>query len=177
MDTKTWYNTIAPSYEELYGEEQFRKVIFIKDLYRRLFGNYKFKRGLDFGCGTGISIELLLEIVEEPYACDISEKLLNIAKHKYPNVNYIKCEGLANEFRDFFDVIISITVLQDVENPLGVLYLFKQILQDHGIVILSVLKKKGISYWKPIVKEYFNILWFDEEDKDFVFFLSKKKEL
>ena len=174
MDAKTWYDTIAPSYDELYGEEQFKKVIFIKELYKKLFGNYKFKRGLDFGCGTGMSIELLLNIAEEPYACDVSDRLLNIAKQKYPNVNYVKCGELVNKFRDFFDVIISITVLQDMENPLGVLYVFNQILRDRGIVILSVLKRKGIAYWKPIVKEYFNILWFDEEDKDFVFFLSKK---
>jgi|GEM_PF-4096552 len=173
ISSEEWYNLIADSYELLYGEEQEKKIQFIEDLFKKLFGNVTFENGLDFGCGTGISTKFLIKITKNAYACEISQNMLEKAKEKLKNVIFINCKEL-EKYNNFFDIILSVTVLQDVEEPERILELFNKILKDNGILILSVLKKKGIEYWKPKIKKYFNILWFSEEEKDFIFILSKK---
>ena len=172
-EIKRWYDALAEGYEELYGEEQEKKIEYILSNYRKLFGSKIYDIGLDFGCGTGISLKLLQSISKIQYACDISSKMLQIARQRFPEVKFINCTSL-QRYENFFDVITSITVLQDVNNPSSVLELLSKVLKDKGILILSVLKRRGIEYWKPLVKKYFTILWFGEEEKDYVFFLGKK---
>jgi len=173
---REYYDNLSEVYDELYGEEQKKKIMVIEEIYNKLFNNKIFEKGLDYGCGTGISTEFLSKIVKEVYIYDISEKMLEMAKNRVKNVIALKKEDL-DKYNNFFDVITSITVLQDSENPEEDLKVINKLLKDDGLLILSVLKKKGLIYWKPLIKKYFNIIWFYEEDKDFIFFLIKKFKL
>jgi len=170
---KEYYNNLSEVYDELYGEEQEKKMRIIEEIYNKLFDNKVFEKGLDYGCGTGISTLFLSKIAKEVYIYDISEKMLEIAKNRIKNSIALKREDL-DKYYNFFDIITSITVLQDSENPEEDLMIINKLLKDDGLLILSVLKKKGLSYWKPLIKKYFNIIWFYEEEKDFIFFLIKK---
>ncbi len=173
---REWYDTIVDSYESLYGLEQLRKIEVIKDIYEKLFGNIRFKRGLDVGCGTGISTQFLSQIAEEVYACDVSPKMIEKAKERVPNAKFIVCDASEMPYQNqFFDIVTCVTVLQDNKDPEGILREIKRVSKDNAIIILSVLKKKGIAYWKPLIKKYFNILWFHEEEKDYIFFLSNRR--
>lgn len=174
IEAAEWYDSIVGSYDELYGAEQTYKIKYIEELYRELFGSKLWDIGLDFGCGTGISTEFTKKYSKITYACDISTEMLKVAKAKHHDVKFLNCSEIKNK-ENYFDFITSITVLQDSENPEKILNILNKILKNEGLLIVSVLKKKPISYWKPIIKKYFNILWFDEEDKDYIFFLSKKK--
>jgi len=170
---REYYDNLSEVYDDLYGEEQEKKIRIIEEIYNKLFNNKVFDKGLDYGCGTGISTVFLSKIAKEVYIYDISEKMLEIAKNKVKNAIIIKKEDF-DKYYNFFDVITSITVLQDSENPEEDLININKLLKDDGLLILSVLKKKGLAYWKPLIKKYFNIIWFYEEDKDFIFFLIKK---
>jgi len=170
---KEYYDNLSEVYDELYGEEQEKKIRVIEEIYNKLFGNKVFEKGLDYGCGTGISTLFLSKIAREVYIYDISEKMIERAKNRVKNSIVLKREDL-DKYHNFFDVITSITVLQDSENPEEDLTIINKLLKDDGLLILSVLKKKGLVYWKPLIKKYFNIIWFYEEEKDFIFFLIKK---
>jgi len=173
ISSEEWYDKIADNYEVLYGEEQEKKIQFIEKLYKKLFNDTIFENGLDFGCGTGISTKFLIKIAKNVYACDISKNMLEKARERFNNVKFFDCRELAN-YNNFFDIVLSVTVLQDIKEPEPILSLLNKTLKENGILILSILKRKGIAYWKPKIKKYFNILWFAEEEKDFVFVLSKK---
>jgi len=173
---REYYDNLSEVYDDLYGEEQEKKIRVIEEIYNKLFNNKSFDKGLDYGCGTGISTVFLSKIVKEIYIYDISEKMLEIAKNKVKNAIIIKKEDF-DKYNNFFDVITSITVLQDSENPEEDLININKLLKDDGLLILSVLKKRGLGYWKPLIKKYFNIIWFYEEDRDFIFFLIKKSKL
>ncbi|MDD2909962.1 MAG: class I SAM-dependent methyltransferase, partial [Candidatus Pacebacteria bacterium] len=71
---------------------------------------------LDLGVGTGQNIEFLQSKNCNIYGVDISEKMLEVAKDKYPNVKIYKydvCEGLSNLFeKDKFDLIIAGGILE-----------------------------------------------------------------
>lgn len=167
---REYYDNLSDIYDEFYGLEQMNKINFIREVYKKLFDGKKFEKGLDFGCGTGISTQFLSEISNEIYIYDISDKMINITKSKFPNAIAIK--DFSN-YKEYFDIILSVTVLQDSPNPEKELNLIKDILKPDGIFILSVLNKKGIAYWKNLIRKYFTIRWFEEEEKDFVFVLSK----
>ncbi|MFH7903092.1 MAG: class I SAM-dependent methyltransferase [Candidatus Aenigmatarchaeota archaeon] len=168
-----FYDNLADIYDDLYGEEQKNKILEIEKIYSRLFLSKIFEKGLDYGCGTGISTSFLAKIAKEIYIYDLSEKMIQKTKEKIKNVKIIRKEEL-DKYEKFFDIILSVTVLQDSKNPEEDLKILEKVLKDDGILILTVLKRKGLAFWKPLIKKYFDIIWFSEEEKDFIFFLVKK---
>ncbi len=168
---KVWYNSIFSSYDELYGEEQKDKINYIYSNFKRIFGELQFEKGMDYGCGTGISIELVKKLCKRVYAYDISEKMLELAKKKHPDVTFLSEYNL----NESFDLVTCITVLQDSEEPEKDLKNIYQTLHPNGLLIVSVLKRGSKKeYWKSLFEKYFDIIWEGEEVKDFVFFLKKK---
>ena len=169
-DIKEWYNTIANSYDELYEEEQRKKLEIIK---KELEGK-KFKKGLDAGCGTGISTEYLLNFCEDVVAVDISEKMVEKAKRKLKNVKFLIKDLKDIDFKEEFDLIFCITVLQDDENPEKILEKLKEALKKDGLIVISVLRRKrDENYWKNIVAKYFKIEKVIIENKDVIFICKK----
>ncbi len=169
-EIKTYYNAIYRSYNKLYGGEQKEKIKKIYKIYKKLFSDKKFERGLDFGCGTGISTFLLKKIAKEIYLYDISEKMIEKALKLHKDA--IRIYKIEN-YKDYFDIIISITVLQDISNPYNELKLLKNLLKDNGLLIVSVLNKRGYNYWNDLFRQNFNIIFSEDIGKDFVFFIKK----
>ena len=98
--------------------------------------------------------------------------MIRLAKENV-DCKYIICNGEELPFKsESFDVVTCITVLQDTPNPNRMLLEIKRILQDKGILFLTILKRNGVK-WKPLIKKYFKILWFEEEEKDLIFVLRK----
>lgn len=171
---KEFYDNLSEIYDDFYGPEQRNKILLIEKIYNKLFLSKKFERGFDYGCGTGISTEFLSKIAKNVYIYDLSEKMIEKAKNKIKNSIILKKDDL-EKYKDFFDIILSVTVLQDSLDPEKDLILLRNLLKDDGILVLSVLKKRGLSFWKPLIKKYFEIIWFEEEKNDYIFFLIKRK--
>jgi ubiquinone/menaquinone biosynthesis C-methylase UbiE len=125
-------------YELLYKEEQINKYNLILDYIKPELGSLV----LDDGCGTG----MLMRILSNPVVgVDISSKLLERAKRAgtEQNFKYI-VQGDVEElpFRSsVFDIIFSITVLQNVENPGKTLSEINRVCKDGGKIAISIIKK------------------------------------
>lgn len=76
---------------------------------------------LDLGVGTGQAIKIFAKKNCEIFAVDISEKMLQVVKNKYPNIKTLKLDmnnglkkvGFKNQY---FNIIIAIGVLEFVKN-------------------------------------------------------------
>ena len=105
----TYYDQISEGYEELHKEEQLKKIILIK---KYLKPKEKDKL-LDVGCGTGLTTA--------PWKCkrygiDPAKKLLERAKNK-KNIIYKLAKAESIPYSDnFFDIVISITAIQNFSN-------------------------------------------------------------
>lgn len=109
-DTKyDFYAASACGYDELYGKEQQNKLEHITSFLEsediEITGKI-----LDVGCGSGISSDY--------FGCstgiDPCEELLQIAKDKYPDIEFIKAFAEKIPFNDdFFDFSVSITAAQN----------------------------------------------------------------
>jgi ubiquinone/menaquinone biosynthesis C-methylase UbiE len=155
----TYYDQIAPGYDELHKEEQLKKLNFISK-YIKLEGN-----GLDVGCGTGVSTSFF----NCKAGVDPSEELLKIAKKNYPEIKFIKTSAEKLPFKDNeFDFVVSITAIQnfdDIEKGL------REIKRVGKKFVLSFLKKSGRrEMTERLIKSIFNVRQKVEEEKDMFYF-------
>ncbi|MBN2881215.1 class I SAM-dependent methyltransferase [Candidatus Woesearchaeota archaeon] len=101
------YDEISKGYDELYKDEQLKKLTFASEQF------IVSGRILDVGCGTGISSNF--------FSCDTgldpSKGLLEIAKQKYPYINFVCGFAEKMPFKDSeFDFAISFTASQNFTN-------------------------------------------------------------
>lgn len=174
--TKTYYNKIALGYDELYMEEQLKKLYLIKKNIEEDNSLSDFKKPkniLDIGCGTGISTRFFVSNfkIKKIMGIDPSKELIKIAKEKDPYGKYIICDAeKINElpFKKEFDLIISITAIQNFYNIELSLKNMKSLGNKFIFSFLKKSSKKELIERK--IKKIFNIIKKIEEEKDLIFF-------
>lgn len=135
-------------------------------------------RILDFACGTGMNIPLLLKNTAPGsiVGIDYSRSMLAVARRKYPGVKFIEGDIAAYDFDGKFDRIICTYSLSMVDEYEKAIFNAARILKEDGtFVILDFhswrgigrifypmfrwwLMKHGVDQEKPIVsllKKYF----------------------
>lgn len=124
-----YYTKIAESYDELYGEEQLDKLRIIGSLVK-LEG-----KTLDVGCGTGVSTDFFSCCI----GLDPSEGLLEIAKKKYPNIEFMQGFAEHLKFSDKeFDNAISVTAAQNFSDMDSAVSEMLRVAKN--IVVITILK-------------------------------------
>lgn len=111
-EIKKYYDNLAPTYDSNRFENSYGKYI---DQQERIFLKSvlkikSFKNILDLGCGTGRFLEFA------DHGVDISSKMIEIAKSKFPNVA-IK-EGSVSYIpypENYFDLIYSLHVIMHLD--------------------------------------------------------------
>jgi ubiquinone/menaquinone biosynthesis C-methylase UbiE len=108
---------------------------------------------LDLGCGNGRFFEFLKDKDIDYIGVDFSEKLIEIAKEKYPKIKFQVADALNLPFpNNYFDKIYSIAVLHHIpseEFRMQFLKEARRILKPNGFLILTV--------WKPESKKSLNL--------------------
>ena len=156
-----YYDEIAKGYEELHKEEQLKKLKIIKK-YLKVSKSNKL---LDVGCGTGLTTS--------PWRCkkygiDPAENLLKKARLK-DKIIYKKAVAEKLPFKNnFFDIVISITAIQNFDNIEKALKEIKRVGKNK--FILSFLKKsKKKQIIDKLIKKHFKIREIIEEEKDLIY--------
>ena len=158
----TYYDQISEGYEELHREEQLKKVKLISK-YLKPKPEDKL---LDVGCGTGLTTE--------PWKCkrfgiDPAKKLLARARKKQ-EIEYklAPTENIPYP-DDFFDIVISITAIQNFQDIEKGLKEIKRVGKDR--FVLTFLKKSSKKeFIENKIKELFKVEKVIEEEKDMIFF-------
>lgn len=90
---------------------------------------------LDFGCGNGLLLERIPNTFNK-FGIDISEKILENAIHKNPEVTF---SNSINKFeKNFFDIIVLSEVLEHFQNPINELKIIKEYLNEDGLLVITV---------------------------------------
>ena len=116
-------------------------------------------RVLDLGCGNGRLLGLLKDRKIIYTGLDSSQKLVAIAKKKYPDHNFIIANALSLPLEDVsFDIIYSIAVLHHIpsqEMRLAFLKEAKRVLRPGGQLVLTVWNLNIFKKWPLILKHVF----------------------
>jgi ubiquinone/menaquinone biosynthesis C-methylase UbiE len=148
---------------------------------------------LDLGCGNGRYYQALKDKDINYTGIDNSLNLINIAKKKYPDINFEVADALNLSFEsNSFDKIYSIAVLHHIPSrELRVEFLkeAKRVLKDNGLFILTSWKFHQAKEWKLLIKytilkfigisklDYFDIMepWANRTERYYHWF--RKREL
>ena len=97
---------------------------------------------LDLGCGSGRFSETMEEKNIEYVGTDNSEKFIEIAKKRYPNLKFLLAEAKNLPFpENYFDKVYAIALfhhLPSKEYRIQVLKEIKRVLKKEGLLILTV---------------------------------------
>lgn len=161
-----YYDSISKGYEELHKEEQLKKLKVIKN-FLKVSQQDKL---LDVGCGTGLTTSCWKC---KCYGIDPSKKLLEKAKTKYKDIIFRQASAEKIPFKDdFFDVVISVTAIQNFENIEKGLKEIKRIGKNK--FVLTFLKKSSKKdKIIELIKKYFKIKKVIEEEKDLIYIAEK----
>lgn len=160
----SYYDEISEGYNELHKEEQLKKV-------KIILSKLKLKKTdklLDVGCGTGFYLDL--------FDCDVtgidpSERLLE----KYHGQHQVILGSAENlDFPDnSFDIVMSITAIHNFEDIERGLKEIERVGKDK--FVFSILKRSlKLELIEKLINEIFSVNEIIGEEKDFLFFCSKK---
>jgi ubiquinone/menaquinone biosynthesis C-methylase UbiE len=151
-ETKNNYNLISDDFSRT-RNKFWEEMTFIADYAKDN------DRILDLGCGNGRLSELFSGKKIEYYGADFSEKLIEIARKRYPELNFQVSDALNLPFPDgFFDKVFSIAVLHHIpskEFRAKFLKEIKRVLKPRGIVVLSVWNFALLKRTKFFIKSFF----------------------
>lgn len=87
----------------------------LKTLIQSVVKTQNFASLLDVGCGNGRVAEIAQQCKVEYTGLDVSEKLIQLAREKYPNESFVVGSMLNLPFLDEqFDIVIAIASLQHI---------------------------------------------------------------
>ena len=108
----------------------------VKEILKQI--NWKSKRVLDVGCGTGNFVnEVSRRGVKYVLGIDYAEEAIKIAKTKYSKKNLEFKTQDVKEIDDKFDVIVSIGTIEHMDKPIDILKKLKKCLKPNGKIILT----------------------------------------
>lgn len=136
--TKEDYNLIAEEFS-MTRKKMWEEIRFLVDDY--VIDGEKI---LDLGCGNGRFYEFFKNKNIDYIGVDNSEKLIELAKEKYPDANFQLANALNLSFPDnYFDKVYSVAILHHIpseEFRLQVLKEIRRVLKQGGNLILTVWK-------------------------------------
>ena len=161
----SYYDEISSGYEELHKEEQLKKVSLIKK-YLKVKASDKL---LDVGCGTGLTTE---SWGCKRYGVDPAPKLLARARQR-EQIEYKLAPAENIPYPDgFFDIVISITAIQNFEDIEKGLKEIKRVGKNK--FVLSFLKKSPKKDMiDKLIRKLFKVKEVVEEEKDLIYFCRR----
>ena len=118
---------------------------------------------LDIGCGGGLISEPMTRLGAEVTGIDASAKNIEIAKlHAKKNnlkINYLNTEPEKLNFKNEFDIILNLEVVEHVENLNLYLDSCQKLLKPKGLMFTATLNKTLTSFIKAIIGAEYVLRW------------------
>ena len=139
------YDALALNYENNYQDERVGVAVEAENFYiQELMPFQGIGSLLDCGCGTGMFLDLFNIDSSQYTGIDISQKMLEIAKKKYPRYKFLEENFYSHEGQ--YDFCISLFSIPDYFG-LSTISKSYDLLKDNGMFVSTFINKKG-SYKK-----------------------------
>ena len=118
---------------------------------------------LDIGCGGGILSEPIARMGGKVTGIDVSKKNIEVAKahaHKMGmKINYINSALEQMDFKNSFDVIVNMEVIEHVANPKLFIQNCARVLKKNGFMFIATINKNLKSYLYAIIGAEYLLRW------------------
>lgn len=147
--TRQDYNTIAGHFSKT-RKYPWGELVFLAQY------SFSGEKVLDLGCGNGRLLEIFRDKNMDYIGVDNSEKLIELAKKRYPKERFLRADALNLPFpANYFDKIYSIAVLHHIpskEFRLQFLKEARRVLKPEGLLIITVWNLWQWYNWKLLLK-------------------------
>lgn len=141
--------TGSEPWNSFWGNKRKKQFSWCKHRIKNILIKYDFKNKkiLEAGCGTGYFSSYFQNRGAEVYSLDFSFKALEITKRNLVDCTLLQADVREIPIRDgFFDVIFTDGLLEHFENSEIILEEFKRVLSPNGIIITFVPNK--FAFWQ-----------------------------
>ncbi|HYV91960.1 MAG TPA: class I SAM-dependent methyltransferase [Chitinophagales bacterium] len=145
-----------------YGRDDYLSPVTVKRFHQILDALEKFRQTnnlIDVGCGIGYFLEVAKERGWNVYGTEFTDDAVRICRDKGIMMHQGKLDP-ENYEPHSFDVVISIEVIEHINNPLEETRNFKSILRTGGCIYLTTPNFNALS--RIILKEKWNVLAYPE---------------
>ena len=154
-----FYSSLAKGYNQLYKEEQLKKLRVIQENMKII------PPLLDIGCGTGISTKFFKV---KAVGIDNNKEMLKLA-----GKNCIESNAESLPFKDkSFSTIISVTAFQNITNLEKAIKEVKRVSKNNNICITFLKKSSKLKEFKKLMKKHFKKVKEIDEAKDIIFIVD-----
>jgi 2-polyprenyl-6-hydroxyphenyl methylase/3-demethylubiquinone-9 3-methyltransferase len=134
---------------------------------------------LDIGCGGGLLCEPLSRLGAEMTGIDASNISIGIAKlHSKKmnlNIKYIHCSPENLSFKNKFDVILNMEVIEHVSNVNVFIQNCSKLIKKNGIMFVATINKNLKSYFYAILGAEYILRWLPIGTHDWEKFLTPQE--
>ena len=131
---------------------------------------------LDIGCGGGLLCEPLSRLGAEMTGIDASKNNIEVAKlHSKEmnlNINYINCAPENFNFKNKFDVILNMEVIEHVSNVEIFIQNCSKLTRENGIMFVATINRNLKSYLFAILAAEYILRWLPIGTHDWNKFLT-----
>ena len=131
---------------------------------------------LDIGCGGGLVCEPLKRLGATVTGIDASKNNIEVAKFHAKemnlNINYIKCSPENLKFKNKFNVILNMEVVEHVSNVDLFIQNCSAIIEKNGIMFVATINKNLKSYLYAILGAEYMLRWLPIGTHDWEKFLA-----
>ena len=134
---------------------------------------------LDIGCGGGLLCEPLTRLGATVTGIDASKNNIEVAKFHAKemnlNINYIKCSPENLKFKNKFNVILNMEVVEHVSNVDLFIQNCSMLIEKNGIMFVATINKNLKSYFYAILGAEYILKWLPIGTHDWNKFLTPQE--
>ena len=134
---------------------------------------------LDIGCGGGLLCEPLNRLGATVTGIDASKNNIEVAKFHAKemnlNINYIKCSPENLKFKNKFNIILNMEVVEHVSNVDLFIQNCSSLIEKNGIMFIATINKNLKSYLYAILGAEYILRWLPIGTHDWEKFLTPQE--
>ena len=143
-----------------YARKRKRRYRIVLDAFSPLFDDGKDRRLLDFGCGTGLFLDIAHRRGFECFGVDLAPDAIQTAREKHPHTYAGAPPDVPEIAAGGFDVITMWSVLAHLATPVEDLTMLRGLLRPGGVLLIltvnanALLLKRRLDAWTGFTKNH-----------------------